>query len=132
CRRPARDPWCIGYFVDNELSWGDDGISLALAALGSPEDQAAKVVFVFDLKSKYGQIEKLNAAWGTSHASWEALLKSTAQPAADRARADLEAFYLKFARTYFKTIRDAIREVDQNHLYLGCRFAWANPNAAAA
>jgi hypothetical protein len=22
--RSAGDPWCLGYFVDNELSWGDE------------------------------------------------------------------------------------------------------------
>ncbi|MHC4110490.1 MAG: beta-agarase, partial [Planctomycetota bacterium] len=31
----AEDPWCIGYFVHNELSWGDE-TSLAVAALISP------------------------------------------------------------------------------------------------
>ncbi len=30
----ADDPWCIGYFSDNEMSWGDE-VSLALGALKS-------------------------------------------------------------------------------------------------
>ena len=30
--KSAGDPWCLGYFVDNELSWGDE-LSLALATL---------------------------------------------------------------------------------------------------
>ena len=34
------DPWCLGYFVGNELSWGNE-TSLALATLRSPADQAA-------------------------------------------------------------------------------------------
>ena len=41
----------------------------------SPADQPAKQVFVDDLKAKYETIEKLNAAWGTQHASWDALLE---------------------------------------------------------
>ncbi len=37
------------------MSWGDE-VSLALAALQSPPDQAAKQAFVADLKAKYGDI----------------------------------------------------------------------------
>ena len=67
------DPWCIGYYVENELPLGDNDYSLAVTALTSPPDQPAKAAFIEDLKAKYEAIEKLNAAWGTSHASWDAL-----------------------------------------------------------
>lgn len=129
--RTAGDPWCLGYFVDNEIAWGDE-VSLAQAALQSPPNQAAKRAFVADLKAKYGTIEKLNAAWGTSHASWEALLEHRGP--ADRMRAweDLTAFYDRTAETYFRVIREAVKEVAPNQLYLGCRFAWVNPRAVAA
>jgi hypothetical protein len=125
------DPWCIGFFVHNELSWGDE-VSLAVATLISPADQPAKKVFVEDLKAKYGTIEKLNAAWGTDHASWEALLQSQKAPDKKKAWDDLAAFYTKTAETYFRTIRDEIKEVAPNQLYLGCRFAWVNDRAARA
>jgi hypothetical protein len=128
----AKDPWCIGYFVDNEIAWGGDNVSLATAALTSPATQAAKVAFVTDLKAKYGTIDALNQAWGTSHASWDALLASTEAPVADKAGADLAAFHSKTCETYFHTIRDAVKEVAPNHLYLGCRFAWVNDSAAIA
>jgi hypothetical protein len=131
-RSTAGDPWCIGYFVDNEQSWGEDGISLALASLTSPPTQAAKLAFIEDLKHKYLVIESLNLQWGTSHASWDALVNSTTPPDAARARADLDAFYLRFARKYFETVRDAVKEAAPHHLYLGCRFASSNPSAAAA
>ena len=128
----ADDPWCIGYFVDNEISWGWDEVSLAVAALASPADQAAKKAFVADLKARYGRIEKLNEAWGTKHASWDALLADTRPPDAKKAHADLAAFHVRTAETYFKTVRDAVKEAAPNHLYLGCRFAWANTPAVAA
>ena len=54
----ANDPWCIGYFVDNEMSWGAAG-SLSLATLSSPADQPAKVTFVNDLKAKYKAVSEL-------------------------------------------------------------------------
>ncbi|MBA7687445.1 hypothetical protein ES703_95908 [subsurface metagenome] len=125
------DPWCVGFFVHNELSWGDE-VSLSLAALISPADQPAKKVFVEDLKARYRTIEKLNAAWGTGHETWEALLQSKQVPDKNKARADLTAFYTRTAETYFKTIREELKKVAPNQLYMGCRFAWVNDRAARA
>ncbi len=127
----ANDPWCIGYFSDNEMSWGNE-TSLALAALRSPPDQAAKLELISDLKAKYLGIEKLNAAWGTTHTSWDALLETRNAPDERKARADLTAFYTRSAETYFRTVRDAIKAVAPNQLYLGCRFAWVNDLADLA
>jgi len=127
----ANDPWCIGYFSDNEMSWGDE-TSLALGAIKSPPDQAAKVEFIAGLKAKYGDIAKLNATWGTRHDSWDALRESRGAPDIHKARADLTAFYTKSAETYFRTVRDAIKSVAPNQLYLGCRFAWVNDLADRA
>src|ERR1043166_6311639 len=75
----AGDPWCLGFFSDNEMSWGDD-TSLAMAALGSPPEQPAKKKFVADLKTYYAEIATLNEIWGTKHISWEALLAQRAAP----------------------------------------------------
>jgi hypothetical protein len=125
------DPWCLGYFADNEMSWGDEN-SLALGALHSSPDQPAKQEFANELKEKYSAIENLNAAWGTVHSSWEALLQSTNSPNKKRAYADLTAFYSKTTDQYFRTVREVIKERAPHQLYLGCRFAWVNPLAAVA
>ena len=127
----ADDPWCIGYFVDNELSWGDE-LSLAVAALASPPEQAAKKVFVDELKAKYATIDKLNAAWQTEHASWEALLESRTPPDRAKARDDLAAFYTRTAEQYFRACREAVKRAAPDALYLGCRFAWVNDRAVRA
>ena len=127
----AGDPWCIGFFVHNELGWGDE-VSLAVAALASPPGQAAKVAFQQDLQGKYRTIEQLNAAWGTRHADWAALLESRDPPDVKKARADLEEFYSKLAETYFRTIREELAAAAPGQLYLGCRFAWVNDRAARA
>jgi len=134
----AGDPWCIGYFSDNEMSWGDE-LSLALGALRSGPDQAAKKEFIADLKAKYGGnrnaetgIEKLNRVWGTQHASWEALQQSRQAPDKEKAREDLAGFYTKAAEQYFRTVRDTLKAAAPNQLYLGCRFASVNARAAAA
>ncbi len=121
------DPWCLGYFLGNELTWGREDTWLALAALKSRADQPAKQVLVADLKKKYANIQDLNAAWGADHASFDALLRSTVPPDAQRARVDLVAFLDKTADAYFRQCREAVKEIDPEGLYLGCRFAgWAN------
>jgi len=129
--RAIGDPWCIGYFVHNELAWGDE-VSLALAALISPAGQPAKKVFLDDLKSKYKTIDKLNVAWGTNHATWDALLQNRQAPDKDKARDDLTAFYTKTAETYFGVIREELDKFAPDQLYMGCRFAWVNDRAARA
>ena len=106
--------------------------SLAIAALKSPPEQAAKKVFIADLQAKYGDIAKLNQTWGTAHASWEALLESRDAPDQQKAHTDLTAFYSKVAEQYFRTVRDTVKAAAPNQLYLGCRFAWVNDRAAAA
>jgi hypothetical protein len=129
--RAVNDPWCIGYFVHNEIAWGDE-VSLAAAALTSPADQPAKKVFVEDLKAKYGTIDKLNAVWETEHTTWDALLQSQQAPDKKKAWADLTAFYTRTAETYFSTIREELKKAAPNQLYMGCRFAWVNDRAARA
>ncbi|MEO6752070.1 MAG: beta-agarase, partial [Chthoniobacteraceae bacterium] len=125
------DPWCIGFFVDNELNWGDE-TSLALATLVSPAEQKAKQVFVADLTAKYKTIAALNAVWKTDHASWDALLASTKAPDVAAAQGDLETFYEKIADTYFSGIREVLKEFAPHHLYLGCRYITGTVNPIAA
>lgn len=129
--KTADDPWCIGYFIDNELAWGDE-LSLSLATLASPPEQAAKQVFLAELKAKYDTIEQLNSAWDTEHASWQALLESTTPPNPEIARYDLTDFYTTTAEHYFRTCSEAVKKAAPHTLYLGCRFAWVNDHAVRA
>jgi hypothetical protein len=128
----ADDPWCIGYFVDNELSWGKDDRSLAWSALLSPAAQPAKLAFKTWLEGKYATPAALNAAWDTSFASWDAFLANTNKPAEARCGADLEAFHAQLAEQYFRVIRDAVKAAAPDALYLGCRIAWGAPSVYRA
>lgn len=125
------DPWCIGFFVQNELSWGSD-TSLAEAALMSPPDQPAKIQFAAVLKKKYDTVDALNTAWQTRYSSWDDLLESKDKPDAEKAREDLKAFYSLIAKTYFSIIHDELQSLAPHQLYLGCRFAWVNDLAVRA
>lgn len=133
------DPWCIGFFLQNELSWGGGDsdrrhYGLAYGALAASETSPEKMAFIASLKSKYASIDRLNAAWGTSFADWSALNASYAAPAPlpnDAMRVDFSAFLTAFAEKYFGVVAATIRRYDTNHLYLGCRFADFSPEAVA-
>lgn len=123
----ANDPWNIGYFIDNELTWGGSprGLRVTQGILQKGEaTSSSKIAFIEDLKAKYSEIEKLNKAWATHFESWDALLQSKAgiAPENDAYRKDAGDFGEKFIHKYFATCRDAVQRVAPNNLYLGCRF----------
>ena len=133
--KSRNDPYCIGYFVDNELSWGggdtpQSRYALALGALNLPITAPAKAAFVAQLKHDYPTIAALNTAWNVNLASLQDLA-APFKPATinDTMSADLQKFSRAFALKYFTVVRDELRKVDANHLYLGCRFAWRSPEA---
>jgi hypothetical protein len=125
------DSWCVGYFVDNELSWGamadERGRSgLALGTLSLGAGSPAKRAFVDQLRNRYATIGDLNSAWGSHVSDWQALLDKPFRPEGDFSQAireDMHAFVNALARQYFRTVREALKKYDPNHLYLGSRFA---------
>ena len=120
------DPWCIGFFVDNEIHWGDK-FDLARFTIMSPASLAGKIRFKGELEKKYGGISGLNGAWGTKFADWDAFLQNREVPkGADKK--DLEDFTSLMAEEYFKVIREEFDKFAPNKLYLGCRFAGSNEN----
>jgi len=125
------DPWCIGFFVHNELGWGKE-TSLSVAALKSPPDQPAKIAMVAAVRQAYGRIGSLNEAWGTGHASWEDFAACTNAPEAAKASSDLEKLYGRIAETYFRVLREEVKKAAPDQMYLGCRFAWVNDLAVKA
>ncbi len=137
------DPWCVGYFIDNEISWGSgfgaasdkEHFGLVYGTLSGGPDSPAKKAFVEQLKSRYATVEQLNQAWGSTFASWQTLLEHPFHPPASLAapmKDDFGKFLTAFADQYFKTVHDAVRKYDPHHLYLGCRFAWRTTEAVIA
>lgn len=112
------DPYCIGFFVDNELTWGDP-TAIGRWALASPAGQPAKRELLRILQQRHGGIGELNAVWGTAFPSWESLLEST--QALDIRNRDTEDFTLLTVREYFMRIKAVLRELAPGKLYLGPR-----------
>ena len=108
------DPWCIGWFVENELHWGtgwnDNGVDLAQAVVDSPDDQPAKVEYLRRLRAVHGP---------------DATFK-------DATAEDVRAFTADIAEQYFSTVKKAVETVAPGRLYLGCRFCKGYPDAIRA
>ena len=122
--RSGTDPWCVGWFVDNELSWGRDDFEIGRAVVRSPATQPAKLAARDLLEAKYGAAAALNAAWGTHYASWDGFLAATEIPDESRCGDDLAAIHRAVVAKYFRTVRDAVKSAAPHRLYLGCRIAW--------
>lgn len=130
------DPYFLGYFVGNEESWGyfksgpRSQYTLIIGALKMKAEQSpAKRAFLAQMQEKYGDVAKLNTAWGTSFADWAALNEpiTIKDPMSDVMLADFSVLLKSYATQYFKTVQTALKSVDPNHLYLGCRFAGYSP-----
>ncbi len=115
------DPYCIGYFVGNELHF-DNSVKVAEAAFLAPPELPAKQRLLSCLKVKYGSIGSLNKAWKSSYSSWEALACSEKLPDPKLRRKDFEAFTLQFWKRFFELSRKAVKQHAPHHLYLGSRF----------
>jgi len=130
------DPYCVGHFVDNEMPWGSTAtdaaryqVALAVAAAGG--SLRAREEFLKLLEARHGTLAALNQAWGAKFEAWQAVAAPPA-PFTAAAREDLAAFTRHFARQYFRTVREAIRSIDPDHLYLGSRFHIYTPEVLEA
>jgi hypothetical protein len=127
----GKDPWCIGYFIGNELEWrgGPDMVNEVLTA---PAKQAGKQALVKLLQERHIAITNLNAAWHTTYESWENLLRSTNKVDATLTVKDFTAFNEELAERYYQICETELKRVMPNKLNLGSRFHTVNPIAVRA
>lgn len=132
------NPMLLGVFVDGEQSWGlrsgttRERFQVPLAALAAPSSQPAKQAFVNHLYTKYHSVAALNAAWGTSFSSWPQLRTSAttlSDAQVELAKADLSAFLWNYVKVYAFRVRQAVKGMNPDLLWLGTRefMAWT-PN----
>lgn len=120
----------IGYFLDNELFWGNDWRSektLLQVYIDFPADAPGKKEALRFVKEKASDINDFNLVWGTSIASWDeldSLGSGSFKPNSDVAKSVSEAFSALAFNKYAALAVAGLRSVDANHLVLGCRFAF--------
>ncbi|MEM1167402.1 MAG: hypothetical protein AAGI30_14070 [Planctomycetota bacterium] len=129
----------LGVFLDNEANWwGLDGNSgandtLLEQALSLPTSDEAWRAAIDFLVDRYGSVEALNAAYGTSITFFGGLTRSlmlgVSTPAA---QADRAAFEALAAEAWFSQAAAGVREIDPDLLILGSRFAYRVPDEVVA
>ncbi|MGL6259459.1 beta-galactosidase [Vibrio sp. WXL210] len=125
------DPWLVGVFVDNEISWGNvhneaNHYGLVVNALAYDANESpAKRAFTDHLQAKYKNIAALNKAWGSNVANWAEFEKSFDYRSALTAgmKVDYSEMLEMLSDKYFSIVRAGVKNVLPNHLYLGARFA---------
>ena len=133
------DPWCLGYFVDNELAWdtwaqyGTGGEYVAAReAIAAPPTLAARKAFVKILQAKYQTPEAWGKAWNVATAAgWNSQIIVGANALTADAKSDCSAFSTALAERYFSVTKTALKEAAPHQLYLGCRFAIRPPEMVA-
>ena len=116
-KKYANNKMCLGYFVDNELSWD----AVERGPLASKPTQPCRIAEINMLKDRYKSIDALNKAWNTNAKNWDGL-RAPEKPNSV-CQSDLDDFVYMFAHRYFETVKSTIKKYDGNHLYLGCRFS---------
>jgi hypothetical protein len=122
------DSWCIGYFVDNELSWDtweNSGLTnkgtLARAALEAPPGTPAREALIKELQDHYTTLEAFNKAWGTRMKSWQEQFHLPESKLTPIALVDSAHFMHSMAMRYYSVVSLTLKKLDPNHLYLGSR-----------
>ncbi|RYG26546.1 hypothetical protein EON82_02870 [bacterium] len=120
------DPLCIGFQLGNEPIFSNftknGEFAIAYGAMsGKAKRSPAKRAFLEILEDKYGSIDSLNKAWDTTFKSWKDLEDPTDLPEVPngKLKADMKAYILDYARTYFRVGRETIKKYAPNHMYLG-------------
>lgn len=91
----ANDPFCIGYFDNNEIHWGENPLeTVRQILLDNPADSPTRQALVSYLKERQTDVKNSDALLG---------------------------FYSLLVDTYYRKCRNALREVAPHKLYLGNR-----------
>jgi hypothetical protein len=125
----------IGYFLDNELDWGDDnsGPGVYFDQLPASDPNRAEVVRI--IQSVWTTIDKFNHDWRTKLKDWKDIDAWATLPREQhKPYARLFSAWLShLAEDYFRLTTTLVHKYDPNHLILGVRFkGYALPEVVRA
>ncbi|MGC9455810.1 MAG: hypothetical protein ACP5HU_13260 [Phycisphaerae bacterium] len=128
----AGDPALIGYFLMNEPQWGFASQTPAEGMLLNTPSCATRKALAQTLRDKYGDDERLAAAWGVPATLDEVAEGPWRHPLTEKARHDLKEFSTQMVAKLFETLTGTCRKVDRDHLNLGARYYTTPPDWALA
>ncbi|MCX7818396.1 MAG: hypothetical protein N2652_04185 [Kiritimatiellae bacterium] len=135
CVPNRRDPWLIGYFLDNELAWWGrwtaapakivSATGLFDAAMRLPASHTAKQAACALIRRRANDdLEAARRVWTPSLKSWEQLASFDRLPSETADQIEIKSEFLRdTAEHYFRVLCEAVRSADPEHLILGARFA---------
>ena len=116
------DPAFIGYFLMNEPTWGFASETPAAGMLFTTETCPSRKALREWLGRRYAGDEGLSAAWALPVTLDSVERGRWTQPLSPAAQKGLADFSAVMVTRFFKTLTDACRKVDPNHLNLGIRY----------
>lgn len=126
----VEDPALVGYFLMNEPQWGFARDLPAVGMLFNTPECATRQELARWLRERYPDAAALSRAWGI-HVTFEHIAAGPwTHELTPAALKDLEVFSARMVEVYFKTLSEACRKVDPNHLNLGMRWAGIPPDWA--
>ncbi len=125
----------VGYFIDNELDWGDgfSGPSVYFDFRPASDPNRYQVIQV--IKTLWPSTDAFNKEWGTKLTNFDEMYAWERLPhdPQDAYTKLFNAWVEHLATDYFKTTTTLIRQYDPNHLILGVRFrGYAPPEVVRA
>jgi hypothetical protein len=125
----ANDPWCIGFFIDNELDFGQQSVQTAEIIFEGREESHSRRMALQHLKNKYSNIADLNEAWRKNYQSWDAISGNLPknQKNCKKDLLEISALYLD---RYFSVCSEMMKKHAPHKLYLGSRIHFKENNYA--
>ncbi len=113
----------IGYFLDNEVDWGEDQVLAGYMAKG-PATPGSRALVEF-MRERYGdRIAALNEEWGARYPGFAEIAGSKLpekMPGAMRRAA--AAWRNRVASEFYRRYAEVVRQADPDHLILGVRWS---------
>ena len=123
---PLRDnKSLVGYYLDNELDWGDAAAGPGAYFNGLPLRDPNRAEVLNVVRSVWPDLNDLNRDWGTRASTWDELAVWTnlPEPRDPGAYQRLyESWLARVAKRYFEVTTRLVRKHDPNHLILGIRY----------
>jgi hypothetical protein len=125
----VNDKNLLGYFLDNELVWGQDHFAtnktLLQLYMEFPAEAPGRLEAIRFMREAAGTVEQFNQTWNTKIKDWpelDAMQANKFGAQKGEALKVADAFKIHAFKRYAEKAIAGLRSVDPNHLILGCRF----------